>query len=149
MGVQTMFCENCGKQIPDGTQVCPYCSAEYAAEEAPNTPPAADSTYAAPAPEPFMTNPYQKQQKPLDYSTISLVLGIVGLVFCFSCSGFIINIVGIVFGIKAKNESGRQAGLIMSIIGLVLAIITTIISIGWVAALISALSQNFGAGFMM
>ena len=144
-----MFCENCGKQIPDGTQVCPYCSAEYKAEEAPNTPPAADSTYTAPAPEPIMTNPYQEPKKPLDYTTISIVLGIVGLVFCFSCSGFIINIVGIVFGIKAKNESGRQAGFIMSIIGLALAIITTIISIGWIAAIISALSQNFGAGFMM
>lgn len=143
-----MFCENCGKQIPDGTQVCPYCSAEYQTEDSTNTPPVTNTppinnTYTAP--DPFIAN----QKKPLDYSAISTVLGIVGLVFCFSCSGFIINIIGLIFGIKAKNESGRNAGLVMSIIGLILAIITTILSIGWTVSIIALLEQSFGSAFIM
>lgn len=45
-----MFCAKCGKQIPDGSAVCPFCGAPMAAPQAPQAAPVApQAPQAAPA----------------------------------------------------------------------------------------------------
>ena len=58
--------------------------------------------------------------------TGSLVLGILSLVFC-CCP--VISIIGIIVGIFAKKKTRRNAGLVLSIIAFVLAVV--VIIMGW------------------
>ncbi len=112
-----MFCKNCGKEIPDGANVCPNCG------QAPNGP-----------------APVQPGGNPDDgkgLSIAALVLGICGCaLFWFSVANVIIlaaNILGIIFGIKGRKKSmaayGKASGIATA--GLVLSIIgTSICGIG-------------------
>lgn len=96
-----MFCEICGKQIPEGETLCPYCHGVHNAPEK------------------------SPEKSPMDYSAVSLILGIVGL-FCFGCCMPLVNIIGIIFGVKANKLTGRKAGLILNIIGLILSVLLPI-----------------------
>lgn len=121
-----MFCGNCGNQIPDGETVCPYCNGGQAQNQ----------------PQPAQTYDGTVQtQPPMDYAAVSLVLGIVGLL-CSSCCMPILNIIGIVFGVKASKITGRKAGLILNIVGLVLSLIGWIILAIWWAAAGAALFDS-------
>ena len=67
--------------------------------------------------------PMPQQDKLASKATASMVLGIIGMVaWVIPIIGFPIQIVGLVYGIKAKNSSqnGRAiAGIVLCIIGLV------------------------------
>lgn len=111
-----MFCGNCGNQIPDGSVSCPYCGGGQMPQQS-----AGNGAVVA------------AEKAPMDYAAVSLVLGIVGLL-CSSCCMPILNIIGIVFGVKANKTTGRKAGLIMNIIGLVLSLSWVIFLIVWMSA---------------
>ena len=67
---------------------------------------------------------------PTDEKTqVSLVLGIVGIVFAwlFAFVGHITSIIGIVIGIKEYKETEKMTGLVLSIIGEVCSIFSSII----------------------
>ena len=48
-----MFCENCGKQIPDGSAFCDGCGAKLTQEAAPVASAQTEAPVAAPAKAPF------------------------------------------------------------------------------------------------
>lgn len=89
-----MFCRNCGAQIPDGTNFCPYCG----------------SNQTAAGPEPLVR--HQQGEKPSTY----LVLSIIVTILC--CLPF--GIIGIIYASKvdscwnagnfdeARENSGKQ-----------------------------------------
>lgn len=88
---------------------------------------------------PYEQAPQQFNQAPVEgagktSATVSLVLGIISVVFAFVVPlvGVICAIVGLVFASKAKKEGFiggmRTAGFVLSIIGLVLAIIMWIVT---------------------
>lgn len=64
-------------------------------------------------------------------TSIAIVLGVLGIVFAwlFAIIGHAVSIVGIVIGLKEKNETGKTTGLTISIIGEVCAVISSLIGI--------------------
>ncbi len=108
-----MFCKTCGKEIPDEAVICPQCGCMTKDEtDLPET------------------------QQPKKESKTSMVLGIVGIIvsWLFALAGHIVSIIGIVTGIKAYKETGKMTGLILSIIGEVCAIFSSIIGAASFAA---------------
>lgn len=118
-----MFCNNCGKQVDDGTTFCPYCGKQI------GTPAAQPAQPAAPA-----------QPAPAQ-STDSNTIAIVGFIFSFfgGLIGLICSIIGYVNAKKGAPHKG-------------LALAGIIISCGWALILIimliaggSAFAAAFGA----
>ena len=99
------FCEKCGKEIMDDAVICPGCGCMVNG------------------------NATTSQNKPQKKTSVSLILGIIGIVFAwlFALVGHIVSILGIVFGIKEYKESEQFSGLILSIIGEVCSIFSSII----------------------
>lgn len=60
-------------------------------------------------------------------STISLVFGILSIVFGLPILGIIFGIVAIIYSKKSPDEGVAKAGLITGIIGIVLNVITTLV----------------------
>ena len=60
---------------------------------------------------------------------IAIILGIIGIVFAwlFALVGHIVSVVGIILGIKEYKETEKMTGLILSIIGEVCSIFSSII----------------------
>ena len=106
------FCTKCGKQIMDQAIVCPGCGCLVEK----------NSTVFAPSANESKTQ-------------ASLILGIVGIVFAwiFALIGHITSIVGIVIGIKEYKKTDKITGLVLSIVGEVCSIFSSII--GAVASL--------------
>lgn len=154
-----MKCAKCGAEIQDGAKFCEMCGAPTAAPEVaaaaaaatatvtetvyetPETAKAPEAnantvTYTAPAPAPSQKN-----------NIWSLILGIAGLssswlgfLGLFGIFNIIICIIGLVIGGKAKKAPQAnkmcKVGWILSLIGLILgAIITIICTIAWAAAI--------------
>ena len=103
-----MFCSKCGKEIDDNAVVCIGCgcAVEKPAQKA-----------------------YPVCQNAQRESHVPLILGIVGIIFAwiFALVGHITSIIGIVLGIKEYKETNRMTGLVLSIIGEVCSIISSII----------------------
>lgn len=108
-----MFCRNCGAQIPDGTNFCPYCG----------------SNQTAAGPEPLVR--HQQGEKPATY----LVLSIIVTILC--CLPF--GIIGIIYASKVDScwnagnfdearENSRKAKT-WALVGLVLGFVTYLIYI--------------------
>lgn len=100
------FCTKCGKEIMDDAVICVNCGC------------AVDKTL----------NPNSESQSPKKVS-VSLILGIVGIVFAWLIAivGHITSIVGIIFGIKEYKSTSKMSGLVLSIIGEVCSIFSSII----------------------
>lgn len=98
------FCEKCRKEIMDEAVICPGCGCMVGV--------------ATPS-----QNRAQKK------TSVSLILGIIGIVFAwiFALAGHIVSILGIVFGIKEYKESEQLSGLVLSIVGEVFSIFSSII----------------------
>ena len=96
------FCTHCGNEVNENADICIKCGCKVA------------KTTFTPADE--------KTQ-------VSLVLGIVGIVFAwlFALVGHITSIIGIVIGIKEYKETEKMTGLVLSIIGEVCSIFSSII----------------------
>ena len=99
------FCANCGSEINLGAIICTKCGANV------------NSTTAVSGAE-------KKTQA-------SIILGIIGIVFAwiFALVGHITSIIGIVLGAKEYKETNKSAGLILSIVGEVCSIISSLIGI--------------------
>lgn len=78
--------------------------------------------------QPYMGYPQPEQQKK---TYVGLICGIIGIVFSFlfALVGHAASITGIVFGVKEKKTQNNSAGLIVSIIGEVLSVISSLIGI--------------------
>ena len=103
-----MYCAKCGKQLLDEAVICPGCGCMVK-----------NVTLGNPAP----TNQKKVQ--------ISLILGIIGIVsaWLYALGGHILSIIGIVFGVKEYKETGNMIGLVLSIIGEVCSVISSLIGI--------------------
>ena len=110
------YCSVCGKEVLDTAVVCPGCGCMVNGNTKKNIVSA--------------NNANVKTQT-------SFVLGIIGIVsaFIFALAGHICSIIGIVFGIKEYKESNIMTGLILSIIGEVASVISSIIGIAIVTGL--------------
>lgn len=103
-----MYCSTCGKEINDDAVVCVGCGClVQKASQSKKTP---------------QTNTENKTQT-------ALILGIVGIIFAwiFALVGHIASIIGIVIGIKEYKETNKMTGLVLSIVGEVCAIFSSII----------------------
>ena len=99
-----MYCSVCGKEISENAVVCTGCGCMIKKSAS--------------------TQPQTKKK-----TQVSLILGIVGIVFAwlFALVGHITSIIGIVMGIKEYKETEKMTGLILSIIGEVCSIFSSII----------------------
>ena len=129
------FCTSCGAKMPENAQPVYQAPETNYNNPAVNPAPAYNAYDAAPA-----------QPKKNGTSTAALVLGIVGVAgntilgcLCGCLGSFptiICSIIGLVLGIKAKNEaaargetdSKAKTGVILCIVALVLAVVITIIN---------------------
>ena len=104
-----MYCTKCGKEIVDDAVVCINCGCLVESKR--------------------VNKELNAQNN--DKSVFSYVFGITGIVFAwlFALIGHILSVLGIVFGIKEYRENGKTAGLILSIIGEVCSVISSIIGI--------------------
>ena len=100
-----MFCNSCGKEVANEAVICPGCGGRLrgngvAANTAKN-------------------------------SNTALILGVLGIIFAwlFALVGHILSIIGIVLGVKEYKVSGKAAGLILSVIGEICAITSSIIGV--------------------
>ena len=90
---------------------------------------------AAPTPTPKPTNETpaapQSNEEGNKKTSVAMILGIIGIVFAwlFAIVGHAVSIIGIVMGIKEYKETGKNTGLIVSIIGEVCAVISSLIGI--------------------
>ena len=152
-----MFCRNCGKELPEGTAVCPECGEVLM--------PAASSgqggntqtgegqnsgnsytydsqtgnyTYGTPN-QGYQyggENPYNPDsQKGNGVAIASLICGIFGLITC--CCNPIINLplsiaalVCGILGIKSQNKGMAIAGIVLGSVGILLGII---VAVGFIA----------------
>ena len=146
-----MKCTVCGTEILPGDKFCQACgtlaqeqNADSSAAPETSFPPISPVSSPSGVKDPFAGSPiagapifsdganqdsYNSMNNnygPKPKATGSLVLGILSLVFC-CCP--VISIIGIIVGAFAKKKTRRNAGLVLSIIALVLAIIVTIM--GW------------------
>lgn len=104
-----------------------------------------------PMPQPQSPNSYQADVPGKKQATISLVLGIVGIVFDFistltiisSAAGCILGIVGIVFASKARKQ-GFTGGMATG--GLVCSIVSVVFGIGALLCVVCVVSMLGGLG---
>lgn len=147
-----MYCRNCGKELAEGTAVCPECgevlmpgapaSNQNGTEQNSGNSYSYDSTtgnYTYGAPNQNYqyggTNPYeQTSTKGNGVAIASLVCGILGLVAC-CCSPIInlpISIAALVcgiMGVKSQNKGMAIAGIVLGAVGIVLGIVSAIMMI--------------------
>lgn len=105
-----MYCSVCGKEVMDEALVCPSCGCMIVKDSIKTSV------------DPFVTD--KKTQT-------SVILGIVGIVsaWLFALVGHIASILGIILGIREYKETKKTTGLILSIIGEVCSIISSIIGL--------------------
>ena len=144
-----MFCENCGKNLPDGAKFCNGCGAKTEAVQ-PAYPAAAEPAPARPvAPPPSYTPPAQTayaSQQPPAYSIkpTSSPLGVgqyIGmlLLMCIPLLNIILLFVWSFGGsVNLNKKNFARASLILGAIGLILSIV-------FGAALSSILGELLGS----
>lgn len=103
-----MYCSVCGKEVMEEAVICPGCGCMIKKE--------GTKTSAA------SSGTNKKTQA-------SVILGIIGIVFAwlFALVGHIVSIIGIILGIKEYKETEKMTGLILSIVGEVCSIFSSII----------------------
>lgn len=137
------FCPNCGNSIGANDKFCPVCG-EKLQNDQPGDQPGEVEVKSVSSNEPHQYQ-YQasgvdtdtrEKKKEKDNGTISLVCGAIALgsiVFSWipfvGIIGFVLSIVSIVFGNKAKGNSYGKTGKILEIIALVIQIVEFVIGI--------------------
>ncbi len=116
------FCPHCGAQITDYDKFCPNCGASLADSKEEN--PKAASYQSAPSQTYYQ--PYSATGSSGGSPVAGLVFGILSVVL----GGWLWSILGIVFSKPQKNtDSKAKAGFILSIIGLAISLLYTILLI--------------------
>ncbi len=105
------YCTHCGSEINENAVVCIKCGCAIL-----NMPSKIASCSA-------------KQAESNHSTQVSFVLGTIGIVsaWLFALVGHITSIIGIVLGIKEYRESEKMTGLVLSIIGEVCSVFSSII----------------------
>ena len=165
-----MKCPNCGAEVADDARTCNSCGAslvpivpdasvpDATVAETPSIPPPSPDFTPGPVVSPVepilqpvsdfdvvlpVMTPGTGGGNSSSLGTISLILGIIGLIFsCVGCGG-IFSIAGGILGIMAMKTPGKaqgKIGLILSIIGLVIAIIVVCVIAG--SFIYSAITGN-------
>lgn len=123
------ICYNCNREIPDNSAFCPCCGAAQNAQPQQPQQPYVQNPYQQPYQPPYQ-QPYQQPYSPYPQqqaqpSNASVILGIVGIVsaFLLAIVGHVTSIMGIIKGVKDKNT----AGLVLSIIGEVCSVISSLV----------------------
>lgn len=133
-----MFCRKCGKEIPDNSTVCGYCG----------TPTDPYNSYF------YGGTPQNMDGGANGMAIASMVLGIIAVLLS-CCSGtrwltVIVAVVGIVFGILAlqkkefNNRGMAIAGIVCSIVALVMGLILILLGVVGIAFLTSLFSGIHG-----
>ena len=127
-----MFCKYCGKEIPEGTAVCPYCNNQQAQQTAAFTPPPQQPPFVQNQPAPGFPPPAPQKPKTPELAIASLALGIGGIVLgcCIALLGLVMCIAGLALGITANKKEKTPigtAGIIVSGVGIGLMIINMIL----------------------
>ncbi len=147
-----MTCPNCNNNIPDGLKFCSECGANLinVNEQNNNIPPQNNPSYYPQNDPAYYPQNFTQGPTGEEYATTSLRFGIVGT--CMDVTVFL-SIVGLILGIvgikKASNasrmgvKSGKQkAGLILSIISLVLSVVIPFV---FLAACVDRAKKNSDA----
>ena len=135
-------CIKCGAEMQDDVQFCPACGAPQQAQEAPQQP------YYAQPQQPYYAPQQPAQVKPFPvFGLIGMIAGIVAVIttwFLFYL-GIAFSIVGIIFsaiGMAKRNENRMPgmaiAGLVCSIVAIVLTIVSIILAFAVVGAMVGA-----------
>ena len=101
-----MYCSVCGKEINDNAVICTGCGCSV----------------KRPASQ-------DEAKKESTKTSASLILGIAGIIFAwfFALVGHILSVTGIILGIKEYKTTEKMTGLVLSIIGEVCSIFSSII----------------------
>ena len=128
-----MKCQNCGKELNDDFQLCPYCGS--AVESADNRQTEQTNTYHTGNTYNYgaqqQTTKYQQnnqnQKKNGVIGVLALVFGIIGMLSSCAVVGILPAIIGVIFGIigiATKNRKGMSiAGLVCGCIGVFIFVI--------------------------
>ena len=123
------FCGNCGFEMDDAAVVCVNCGCQV-------VPPAPAQPIQQQMP---MNNqmPMGAPVQPAKKTQVSMILGIIGIItaWLFALIGHITSIIGIVLGIKEYKASGKMTGLVLSIIGEVCAILSSLLGMVMMGAM--------------
>lgn len=134
------FCGNCGAQLEDSTQYCPYCGSRFEGETRQSgTQPQSAPQYTA---QTQYTNPVASPsaagRKTNGFAVAGFVLGLVSIVLTWCCCFPITPILGIVFSAMALSqipktgEDGKGiavAGLVISILCIVLPLVFFVVGL--------------------
>lgn len=109
------YCTKCGIRMDDNDMVCPECGMQQGG-------------YASP--QEMQSIDGMRPQESNGKSVASLVLGIVGVIaWCLPILGLPVGVIGLIMGIQEYNRSNAKgmamAGIVLSIICLVLTIINS------------------------
>ncbi len=123
------FCGNCGFEMDDAAVVCVNCGCQV-------VPPAPAQPIQQQMP---MNNqmPMGAPVQPAKKTQVSMILGIIGIItaWLFALIGHITSIIGIVLGIKEYKATGKMTGLVLSIIGEVCAILSSLLGMVMMGAM--------------
>ena len=131
------FCGNCGFEMDDAAVVCVNCGCQV-------VPPATAQPIQQPIQQPFQQQMPMNNQMPMGApvqpakkTQVSMILGIIGIItaWLFALIGHITSIIGIVLGIKEYKATGKMTGLVLSIIGEVCAILSSLIGMVMMGAM--------------
>ena len=125
-----MYCRNCGTQLIDGSNYCPYCGNEIDKKDivVPKEPEIVDWSGADKNP-----NEIRVPKVWSVFAKLSKIFGIVSISTCwipiFGLAMISLSIPGIVFGGLGKKGKANDTVAHNSNIGLILSIIATVLSI--------------------
>ena len=105
-----MFCNNCGKQLADGVNSCPFCGANFGPTPAPQQPIYQQPQQPAYQP-PVYQQPIDENSKPVEGSGRMDALSIVGFImsFCYFLVGLILSAIAL-FGHHKKDITLKGKG---------------------------------------
>lgn len=139
-----MFCEKCGSQIPEGTNVCPNCAAVNNPTPAPAPAPAPEQVYqqAAPQQQAYQQPVYQQAAPAANgggLGTVGTICGIASLIVAIlggilfgaiaALIGVILGVVGLIIGINTKKKTGGAkgtGGFVCGLLGLIFGLLFTV-----------------------
>lgn len=153
-----MFCPNCGTEIREGISFCPNCGTSLVREEPPvyAEPDVQDQGQAQPVTVyEYTQNGYSQPtpvSAPQELPNV-LLWGILGFVFADT---FFLSFLGIIFsaiGLSKANlytrltgcpvNKGGKVGRILSVVGLIIGIVMTVLFIIWLIVVIAAVDYVF------
>ena len=146
-----MICSKCGAELQDGAQFCNKCGQRIEFMPQQQQQPQQQTQYT-PAQNPWGGNvpnqPMRSEEEPgKGLATASLILGILSLVFIFvgtyALIGTLLGSIGIILAAVAKKKGNKSgvgtAGLVMSIIGVSLTLISFLACVACIADISNSL----------